>query len=114
MSGTQKKLVSFRLPIALIEALKSQASQEGVSMTELVARFSIAGLRELVSEQPPTAAENSDQESMAANLETLMAQSTLQLEHLNSHPSPHSNNANILELLTMQLKVLDKVMSKAG
>lgn len=113
MSGTQKKLVSFRLPVALIEALKSQASQEGVSMTELVSRFSIAGLRGLLSEHPQNAIDEAEQESIAANLETLMAQSTLQLEHLN-HPPSNTDKADIMELLTIHLKVLDKMMSKAS
>jgi hypothetical protein len=113
MSGTQKKLVSFRLPVALIEALKSQASQEGVSMTELVSRFSIAGLRGILNEQPQHALDDAEPESIAASLESLMAQSTLQLEHLN-HQSPNSDKADMMELLTIHLKVIDKMMSKAS
>ena len=40
----EKKLVSFRLPEPLITELKAKALEEGVSVTELISRFSRQGL----------------------------------------------------------------------
>ncbi|MEL7355918.1 MAG: hypothetical protein AAFV85_26205 [Cyanobacteria bacterium J06634_6] len=42
--SAEKKLVSFRLPGDLMNDLKHKAEEEGVSMTELVRRFSKEGL----------------------------------------------------------------------
>jgi hypothetical protein len=40
----EKKLVSFRLPENLLAELKARAQAEGVSVTELICRFSQQGL----------------------------------------------------------------------
>jgi hypothetical protein len=41
----EKKLVSFRLPNDLMQDLKQRAEADGVSVTELVCRFSRQGLQ---------------------------------------------------------------------
>lgn len=41
----EKRLVSFRLPERLLEELKLKAQADGVSVTELVCRFSQQGLQ---------------------------------------------------------------------
>ena len=40
-----KKSISIRLPESLAEQLKTQASEEGVSVTEMINRFTRLGLR---------------------------------------------------------------------
>ncbi|MEL6382898.1 MAG: hypothetical protein AAFQ89_10570 [Cyanobacteria bacterium J06626_18] len=72
---SEKKLVSFRLPESLILELKAKASEEGVSVTELVSRFSRQGLnlsmedRLAALEQKLSVAEASNQ-----SLDTAMSQ----------------------------------------
>lgn len=64
---SEKKLVSFRLPEPLIMELKAKASEEGVSVTELVSRFSRQGLN-LSLEERLVALEQKLIETAAADL----------------------------------------------
>jgi hypothetical protein len=50
----EKKLVSFRLPDDLMQGLKAKAETEGVSVTELVCRFSRQGLQATTNGKTPT------------------------------------------------------------
>jgi hypothetical protein len=71
MSG--KKLMSFRFPEPLADRLKEVASEEGVSITELVARYSRMGL-------------NLASEDRFSSLETMLENGML----LEPYPSTHA------------------------
>jgi hypothetical protein len=56
----EKKLVSFRLPENLLTELKAKAQAEGVSVTELICRFSQQGLNTSSSESASNAYADTD------------------------------------------------------
>jgi hypothetical protein len=119
----EKKLVSFRFPEPLISELKHRAAEEGVSMTELIMRFSKQGL-EVSTEERLMVLEDKlqqlrgsapfwqDQSCRGPDIPDVNVQFQGMGQPVSSVPSPHLHRMTQVQQLQQRLDQLSRCIQK--